>query len=145
MSPKLPADFAAETDIFINKIIVFHYSMKVKVFALLALALLLSSCGNEEQQPQGKVYVVDGLGNEYAPQKPSAYVVVEDNQFTWLEGKEAAIDDLNSMRNSRYLADKEEEFHYEATYRNVRRFVDDEITIGYIKEIDNPEFKEVDE
>lgn len=121
--------------------------MKVKVLALLALmAFLLSSCGNEPIVAQPKVYVVDSQGShEYAPEKPSALVAVEDNQFTWLEEKKPAIEELNSMRNTRYLEDKEEEFDYEATYKNVRRVVDDEIVIGYIKEIDNPEFKKVDE
>ena len=125
--------------------------MKVKLlFILSALAiLLLTSCAyNEQPIPQSpKIYLVDEQGSVEmtALEKPKAFVVVEEDDFVWLQEENEKRNELNKIRNLRDFEDEQEEFEFESKYRNVRRIVDDELVRGYIPELDNPEFKDVDE
>ena len=123
--------------------------MKVKLlFILSALAIfLLTSCAYEQPIPQSpKIYLVDEQGSVEmtALEKPKAFVVVEEDDFVWLQEENEKRSELNKIRALREDKDKQEEFSYESLYKNVRRIIDDEMIVGYVKELDNPEFKEVD-
>ncbi|MBI2208779.1 hypothetical protein HYU50_04770 [Candidatus Woesearchaeota archaeon] len=119
--------------------------MKVKLmFVLSVLAIfLLSSCAYEQPVPAApKVYVVD---ESMAAEKgqPKTFVVEENAPLAWNTETKEKRSELNKIRALREDKDEQEEFYYESTYKNVRRIVDDELVVGYKKELDNPDFKEV--
>ena len=120
--------------------------MKVKLlFILSALAIfLLSSCASQQQIVSApKVYIVDGLGAiEKETQK--TFFVGEEDPGLETETQQKR-NELNKIRALRDFEDEQEEFEFESKYTNVRRIIDDEIVRGYIPELDNPDFKEVDE
>ena len=124
--------------------------MKVKLlFILSALAIsLLTSCAYEQPIPQSpKIYLVDEQGSVEmtALEKPKAFVVVEEDDFVWLQEENEKRSELNKIRALRDFEDEQEEFEFESKYSNVRRIIDDELVRGYIPELDNPDFKEVDD
>jgi hypothetical protein len=53
--------------------------------------------------------------------------------------------ELNKMRALREFENEEEEFEIKSKMKNVRRVIDDELIVGYDKELDNPDFKEVED
>ena len=123
--------------------------MKVKLlFILSALAIfLLTSCAYEQPIPQSpKIYLVDEQGSVEmtALEKPKAFVVVEEDDFVWLQEENEKRSELNKIRALRDFEDEQEEFDFESKYSNVRRIIDDELVVGYKKELDNPDFKEVE-
>src|SRR3989338_4584466 len=138
-----------KTDRFINQNRIIHYCMKVKLlFILSALAIsLLTSCAYEQPIPQSpKIYLVDEQGSVEmtALEKPKAFVVVEEDDFVLLQEENEKRSELNKIRALRDFEDEQEEFDFESKYSNVRRIIDDELVVGYKKELDNPDFKEVE-
>lgn len=135
-----------KTDRFIKENRIIHYCMKVKLMFVLSVLgiFLLSSCAYEQPLPAApKVYVVDEA--MAAEEEQAKIFVVEENAPFALdaETKEKRTE-LNKIRALREDKDEQEEFYYESTYKNVRRIIDDELVVGYKKELDNPEFKEVE-
>lgn len=119
--------------------------MKVKLmFVLSALGIfLLSSCAYEQPVPAApKVYFVDE-SMETKKEQAKTFVVEENAPLALDEGTKEKRSELNKMRALREDKDEQEEFSYESAYKNVRRIIDDELVVGYKKELDNPEFKEV--
>ena len=49
--------------------------------------------------------------------------------------------ELSKIRALREFEDEQEEFYYESTYKNIRRIIGDEMIVGYVRELDNPDFK----
>ena len=115
------------------------------MFILSVLAIfLLSSCAYEQQPviSAPKVYVVhESMAVEKEQQK--TFVVEGENPLIWAQKTSEKRNELNKIRALRDDKDEQEEFSYESTYKNVRRIVDNEMIVGYVKELDNPEFKEV--
>lgn len=120
--------------------------MKVKLmFILSVLAIfLLSSCAYEQPIPAApKVYVVDE-SMEAEKGQTKTFVVEENNLLALNTETQEKRNELNKIRALREDKDEQEEFSYESAYNNVRRIIDDELVVGYKKELDNPEFKEVE-
>ena len=119
--------------------------MKVKLmFTLSVLVIfLLSSCAYEPPIPSApKVYVVDeAMAAEQG--QPKIFVVEENAPLALDAGTKEKRSGLNKIRALKENKDEQEEFSYESKYKNVRRVIDDELVVGYRKELDNPEFKEV--
>lgn len=101
--------------------------------------LFIVSCTSElgEKQIMPKLYIVE------EPQ-PKIFVTGETSPFEWVEQTKSIRNELNSARALREDKDKQEEFEIKSKLKNVRRVIDGEFIVGYDKEIDNPEFKEVD-
>ena len=108
--------------------------MRVKLLLLVLVLVLLNSC--TYQQQSGKVYVVEET-------QPKIYVVEEKAPLAWEKDSLQFRNQLNKWRALRDFNDEQEEFDFKSRFKNVGRIVDDELLIGYKKEIDNPEFKEV--
>lgn len=120
--------------------------MKVKLmFILSVLAIfLLSSCTYEQPAVSApKVYIVsDAAAIEKESQK--TFVVGEESLLELETDSKQKRNEFNKIRALRDFEDNQEEFDFESRYSNVRRIIDDELVRGYIPELDNPDFKEVD-
>ena len=122
--------------------------MKVKLMFILSVlaTFLLSSCTYNEQPPlinAPKVYVVsESMAVEKEQQK--TFVVEGENPLIWAQETSEKRNELNKIRALRNDKDEQEEFSYESAYKNVRRVIDEELVVGYKKELDNPDFKEVE-
>ena len=119
--------------------------MKVKLMFTLSVLVvfLLSSCAYEQPIPAApKVYVVDEA-MEAEKRQPKTFIVEENAPLALDRETNEKRSELNKIRALREDKDEQEEFSYESSYKNVRRVIDDELVVGYKKELDNPEFKEV--
>lgn len=111
--------------------------MRVKLILLVLTLFLIVSCASNEP---GKSVTYTIEENE-----PNTFEIEEEKPLAWLEQSKEKRAELNEIRALREDKDNLEEFEFESTYKNVRRIIDDELVIGYVKELDNPDFKEVDE
>ena len=126
--------------------------VKITVFALfIASLILLSSCAYEpvnEPQSELMIFVVDGLTETQLqiPTMPETqtFVVKEHDPLSWFKKTGKARHYLNVIRFVNEDKDELEEFEIKTRLRNVVRSVDNELIIGFNKELDNPDFKEVD-
>ena len=107
--------------------------MRVKPLLLVLVLALLNSCS---YQQQGKTYVVEET-------QPKIYVVEEKNPLAWEKDSLQFRNELNKWRALRDFNDEQEEFDFKSRLKNVKRVIDDKLIVGYVKELDNPEFKEV--
>jgi len=110
--------------------------MRVKILFFLLAILALSSCTNE-LQAKSVTYIVE-------EKQPLVFNIEQDDPLAWLKETKSQRNELNTIRAIRDDEDDQEEFEFESTYSNVRRIIDNEFVIGYVKELDNPDFKEVD-
>lgn len=110
--------------------------MEVKFMILVIVLILIAGCTSQE--PISKTYVIED-------KDPNVFEIEEAGSLDWLKATEERRTELNEIRALREDKDNLEEFEFESTYKNVRRIIDDELVIGYVKELDNPDFKEVDE
>ncbi len=103
--------------------------------------LLITSCTSEPQTNPSMpaIYIVS-----LAEPTVQTFVVGKDDPFSWYEETKEARKELNMIRYSDELKDEQEEFEFKSKLSNVRRTVDNELIIGYDKELDNPRWKEVD-
>ena len=113
---------------------------------LFVIALfLLSSCNFQqpnEQQGKTVVFVVE------EPQ-PKIFVIGDENPLAWFDETKQQRYQQNLRRNIDEYQDELEEFEIKSKLRNVRRtfeneFGEKELIVGFDKELDNPDFKEVD-
>lgn len=127
--------------------------VKIPLFALLIVSVtFLSSCTYEQPatEPQNTplIFVVDG-STETQLQIPTisqtqTFVVGEENPLEWFKKTGKARHNLNVIRFVDEDNDELEEFEIKTRLRNVVRSFDDEVIIGFDKELDNPEFRDVD-
>jgi len=119
--------------------------MRVKLIFYVIALFLLSSCNYEQptKEHQGKplIFVVS--------EQPKIYIIGEENTLSWFDDTKQKRHELNLRRNIDEYEDEQEEFEIKTRLKNVKRIVeddfgDDELIVGYDKELDNPEFKEVD-
>ena len=110
--------------------------MRVKLLLLVLVLVLLNSCSYKQQN--SKVYVVE-------ENQPKIFVVEEKNPLAWEKDSLQFRNKLNKWRALREFNDEQEEFDFKSRLKNVKRVIDDKLIVGYVKELDNPEFKEVDE
>jgi len=119
--------------------------MRVKLILLVIALFLLSSCNfqqNNEQQGKTVTYVIE-------EPKPKIFVIGEENTLSWFDETKQQRYQQNLRRYIEDYEDEQEEFELKNKLKNVRRIVEDdfgndELLIGYDKELDNPDFKEVD-
>ena len=88
------------------------------------------------------IYIIDGT-QTIEPQVKT-FIVGEEDSSAWFEETKEARKELNMIRYSDELKDEQEEFEFESRLKNVRRTIDNELIIGYDKELDNPRWVEVD-
>ena len=113
---------------------------------LFVIALfLLSNCTyqqSNEQQGKTVVFVVE------EPQ-PKIFVIGDENPLAWFDETKQQRYQQNLRRNIEEYEDDQEEFEIKSKLRNVRRTFDNEfgekeLIIGFDKDLDNPDFKEVE-
>jgi len=93
------------------------------------------------------IFIVDG----YTVDEPKfeTFVVTEDNPLAWFEQTREKRYRQNMRRSMDEYKNDLEESEFRNRFANVRRVVENdfgrkEIIVGYDKELDNPDFKEVD-
>ena len=119
--------------------------MRVKLILLVITLFLLSSCNyeqNNEQQGKTVTYVIE-------EPKPKIFAIGEENTLSWFDETKQQRYQQNLRRYVDEYEDEQEEFEIKNKLKNVRRIVEDdfgdkELIIGFDKELDNPDFKEVD-
>ena len=107
---------------------------------------LLSSCTYEPAQ-QGKpvLYIVDDIQETQV----KTFVIGETNDLAWYAQTKQQRYKQNLRRSIDDYEDEQEEFELKSKLSNVRRTFDNdfgekELIIGYNKELDNPDFKEIE-
>jgi len=119
--------------------------MRVKLILLVIVLFFLSSCNfqqNNEQQGKTVTYVIE-------EPKTKIFVIGEENTLSWFDETKQQRYQQNLRRYIDEDKDEQEEFEIKNKLKNVRRIVEDdfgdkELLIGYDKELDNPDFKEID-
>ena len=111
---------------------------------VIALFLLSSCTYQQSNQQQGKtvIFVVE------EPQ-PKIFVSGDENPLAWFDETKQQRYQQNLRRNIEEYEDDLEEFEIKSKLRNVRRtfeneFGEKELIVGFDKDLDNPEFEEVD-
>jgi len=112
-------------------------AMKLSAGFAVILILFLLGCAAKEEPEQ---YII-----EEKNQQPKVFEVDQQNPNAWMEASKERRNELNKERALRDLNESEEDFKRQSELNNVRRVVDDEMVVGYDPELDNPDFKEVDE
>ena len=124
--------------------------MRVKLALFVIALFLISSCTYEQPvTDQGKslIFIVDGT--EAEEPKFKIYVVAEENPLAWFDETKQERYHKNLVRSMKDYEDEQDEFEIRARLKNVKRSFDNEdgeqeLIIGFDKELDNPDFKEVD-
>ena len=124
--------------------------MGIKSVLFIVALFLLSSCSYEERASNpGKalVFIVDG--NAVDEPKFETFVVTEDNPLAWFQETKEKRYQQNMRRSMEDYEDEQEEIELKQKLANVRRIVENDfgqsvLVVGYDKELDNPDFKEVD-
>jgi len=119
--------------------------MRVKLILLVIALFLLSSCNyeqNNEQQGKTVTYIIE-------EPKLKILIIGEGNTLSWFDETKQQRYQQNLRRYIDEYEDKQEEFEIKNKLKNVKRIVEDdfgneELIIGFDKELDNPDFKEVD-
>ena len=111
--------------------------MRVKLILFVFSIFLLSSCSFEQL-----------IEADIVP-KMNVFVIEGDNNLRWFEETEKQRYDQNIRRALEDYYDEQEEFEYRTRLKNVKRVFDNEfdereLIVGYIQELDNPDFKEVE-
>lgn len=106
--------------------------------------LFIVSCTSEPKvNPSVPLIYIIG-GTQTAEESQIKTFVVEEDSLAWFEETKEARKELNMIRYSDELKDEQEEFELRSRLKNVRRSIDNELIIGYDKELDNPRWVEVD-
>ena len=135
--------------------------MRVKLILFVFSIFFLSSCSYEQDNVQNNVqhelliFVVDEsqvheqlIEADIVP-KMNVFVIEGDNNLRWFEETEKQRYDQNIRRALEDYYGEQEEFEYRTRLKNVKRVFDNEfdereLVVGYIPELDNPDFKEVE-
>ena len=123
--------------------------MRVKLILFVIVLSFLAGCTYEQpinNDPGPSIFIIDE--NNIEPQIKT-FVVVEDSPLAWFEETKHQRYRQNLRRNIEEYHDDQEEIALRQRFANVRRIIEDdsgetELIIGYDKELDNPDFKEVD-
>ena len=123
--------------------------MRVKLILFVIVLSFLAGCTYEQpinNDPGPSIFIIDE--NNIEPQIKT-FVVVEDSPLAWFEETKHQRYRQNLRRNIEEYHDDQEEIALRQRFANVRRIIEDdsgetEIIIGFDKELDNPDFKEVD-
>jgi len=123
--------------------------MRVKLILFVIALSFLASCTYEQpinNAPGPSIFIIDE--NNIEPQTMT-FVVEEKNPLAWFEETKQQRYQQNLRRNIEEYHDDQEEIALRQRFANVRRIIEDdsgetELIIGYDKELDNPDFKEVD-
>jgi len=123
--------------------------MRVKLILFVIALFLLSSCTYEQptnDQVELLTFIVDE--NDVEPQIKT-FVIEEKNPLSWFDETKQQRYQQNLRRSIDEDKEEQEEIALRQQFANVRRiFKDDsgetEIIIGYDKDLDNPDFKEVE-
>jgi len=135
--------------------------MRVKLILFVIALFLLSSCGYERSTDQIEwqepmIFVVDEsqiTDQQIEPKinipKMKVFVIETSTGLEWVEETKDQRHKQNMRRYFDEYEDEQEEFELKNKFKNVRRIVEDdfgdeELLIGYDKELDNPDFKEVE-
>jgi len=135
--------------------------MRVKLILFVLVLFLLSSCNYEQntnqiEQQELLIFVIDEsriTDKQIEPKintpKMKVFVIEEGSGLEWFKETEYLRYKQNMRRFLDEYHDEQEEFEIRTKLKNVRRIVEDdfgdkELLIGYDKELDNPDFKEVD-
>ena len=135
--------------------------MRVKLILLVIALFLLSSCSYEQnsdqiEQQELLIFVIDESQITEQPIEPKinipkmkVFVIEESTGLEWFDETKQQRYQQNLRRYTDEYEDEQEEFEIKNKLKNVRRIVeddfgDDELIIGFDKELDNPDFKEVD-
>ena len=108
--------------------------MRVKLLLFVIVLFLVSSC-TYEQPGKAVTYVID--------EQPKVFVIEEETPLSWLEETREKRFELNKIRALREYEEDLEEWEIKSRLSNVRRIIEGKLVIGYVKELDNPDFKEV--
>jgi len=106
--------------------------MRVKLLILMLILSFVVSCASEPTKQ-----------STFQTQKVSE-VSEGEGPFNWYYESEERREELNKIRLEREDKETLEEFERKSELSNVRRIIDNELVIGYDKELDDPDFKEVD-
>ena len=123
--------------------------MRVKLILFVIVLSFLAGCTYEQpinNDPGPSIFIIDE--NNIEPQIKT-FVVVEDSPLAWFEETKHQRYRQNLRRNIEEYHDDQEEIALRQQFANVRRIIEDDsgetkLIIGYDKELDNPDFKEVD-
>lgn len=123
--------------------------MRVKLILFVIVLSFLAGCTYEQpinNDPGPSIFIIDE--NNIEPQIKT-FVVVEDSPLAWFEETKHQRYRQNLRRNIEEYHDDQEEIALRQRFANVRRIIEDDsgetkLIIGYDKELDNPDFKEVD-
>ena len=135
--------------------------MRVKLILLVIALFLLSSCSYEQnsdqiEQQELLIFVIDESQITEQPIEPKinipkmkVFVIEESTGLEWFDETKQQRYQQNLRRYTDEYEDEQEEFEIKNKLKNVRRMVEndfgeEELIIGYVKELDNPDFKEVD-
>ena len=122
--------------------------MRVKIVLFILSLFLLSSCTYEQtaDNSQGKALIFI-VNNDDSNMK--TFVVEEENDLAWLEQTKQERYKQSLRRSIEDYEDEQEEIAFRQKFTNVRRIVENdfgqsELIVGYDKDLDNPDFEEVD-
>jgi len=135
--------------------------MRVKLILFVIALFLLSSCNYEQstdqiEQQEPMIFVVDesqiteqSIEPKINIPKMKVFVIEESTGLEWLQETKDQRHKQNMRRYFDEYEDDQEEFELKNKFKNVRRIVEDdfgdkELIIGFDKDLDNPDFKDVD-
>ena len=107
------------------------------IIPLVVFSFFIVSCTSEQEiKPEPKLYILE------EPQE-KIFVIGDQNTISWVESTQLQRHELNRKRSLRDYEDELEEFEMKSKFRRVVRSADGDIIFGYLKEVDNPGFEEV--
>lgn len=108
------------------------------IFVAFTASYLYISWDWESAQPsKAAVYIVE------EPQMKT-FVLGEQQTSAWFEKTGSERHKLNARRYEQENKDELEEFEFKNRYKRVVRSAEGDTIFGYLKEVDNPGFEEVD-
>ena len=103
--------------------------------SLLGILLLSEDVSEEQPHPKPLVFVVE--------EQPNTFIIEKNNPLAWIQESKTQRHELNLFRALRDDEDDLDEFELKSKLKNVRRSIGGEFIVGYDKDIDNPDFKDV--
>lgn len=107
------------------------------IILLVVFSLFIVSCSFEDEtKPEPKLYILE------EPQE-RIFVIEDHNPISWVDATKPQRHELNKVRSLKDYEDDLEEFEMKSKFRRVVRSADGDTIFGYLKEVDNPGFEEV--
>ena len=107
------------------------------IIPLVVFSLFIVSCSSEQEiKPEPKLYILE------EPQE-KIFVIEDYNPLGWVDSTQPQRHELNKVRALRDYEDEIEEVEMKSKFKRVVRSADGDTIFGYLKEVDNPGFKEI--